>query len=290
MKTGTEGIFNRTARLVGQTGMARLAAARVLLVGTGGVGSWCAESLVRSGIMHLTIVDSDLVCASNLNRQLMATTLTLGQPKVQVLAERLRSINPEAQIMPIVGTFSAETLESFNLSQYDVIIDAIDSIPDKALLLIEACKTDARVYSSMGAALKLDPSRIAVTEFWKVHGCPLARALRNRFRKTGQFPSRKIKCVYSDELLSNVQLYEADASTSNKTDASTANQADANDANQTAANQAAANKADVANDQSAGGTALQAVMTDAGNGSIVHITAIFGFTLAAQVFNDLLKD
>lgn len=236
--TGTEGIFNRTARLVGPEAMQRLASVRVLLVGTGGVGSWCAESLIRSGIMHLTMADPDDVCASNLNRQLMATVPELGRKKVEVLAERLKTINPDAEIITRTDAFTAETLDSYALGSYDFVIDAIDSIEDKALLILETLKTDATLFSSMGAALKRDPMRIGITEFWKVQGCPLAKALRTRFRKTGQFPSRKFKCVYSDELLSNFDIPG----------------------------------------------------TDRGNGTVAHITAIFGFNLAALVFNRIVGE
>ena len=164
--------------LLGNEAMDRIAQKRVIIFGVGGVGSWCAESLVRSGIRQLTIVDSDRVCITNSNRQLMATTKTVGQVKVDALKERLLSINPKAEITALQQIFSEETAESFELDTYDYIIDAIDSLKDKAALILLACKTKAKFFSSMGAALKLDPTRIKVTEFWKVQGDPLARALR----------------------------------------------------------------------------------------------------------------
>ena len=183
--------------------MERIAQKRVIIFGVGGVGSWCAESLVRSGIHQLTIVDSDCVCITNINRQLMATTKTIGQVKVDALKERLLTINPEAEITALQKIFTQETAEEFNLDSYDYIIDAIDSLKDKALLILMACRTKAKFFSSMGAALKMDPTRIRVTEFWKVQGDPLARALRKKFKSQQQFPKRKFQCVYSDELLSN---------------------------------------------------------------------------------------
>ena len=194
-------IFQRSELLLGSEAMERIAEKRVIVFGVGGVGSWCAESLVRSGIKHLTIVDSDSVCASNINRQLMATTQTIGQVKVDVLRERLLSINPAAEITALHQFFTAETADSFNLESYDYIIDAIDTLKDKTLLILMACNTEAKFFSSMGAALKLDPTRIKIAEFWKVQGDPLARVIRKRFKREGQYPARKFQCVYSDELV-----------------------------------------------------------------------------------------
>ena len=238
-----DGIFRRSELLLGDDVMERIAQKRVILFGVGGVGSWCAESLVRSGIHHLTIVDSDRVCVTNINRQLMATTKTVGQVKVEVLKERLLTINPSAEITALQKIFTKETAGEFDLDSYDYIIDAIDSLKDKALLILMATQTKAKLYSSMGAALKMDPTRIQVTEFWKVKGDPLARALRNRFKRDKTFPKRKFQCVYSDELLEN------------KTMVSTNRQPMDPD--------------------------------DKGNGSIVHITAIFGFTLAGLVLESV---
>ena len=183
-------IFRRAELLLGDEVMSSIGQKRVIIFGVGGVGSWCAESLVRSGITHLTIVDSDRVCITNINRQLMATSKTVGQVKVEALKERLLSINPQAEITALQQIFTAETADSFDIGSYDYIIDAIDSLK-------------AKFYSSMGAALKLDPTRIKTAEFWKVQGDPLARALRKRFKRDGQYPKRKFQCVYSDELLEN---------------------------------------------------------------------------------------
>lgn len=183
--------------------MEHMAAANVIIFGVGGVGSWCAECLVRSGIRRLTIVDSDRVCATNINRQLMATTLTVGRPKVEVLRQRLLDINPDAEVTALEQVYSEETCSSFRLDDYDYVIDAIDSLKDKALLVLEACKSRATLFSSMGAALKLDATRIRVSDFRKVEGDPLARALRRKFKSWQQFPERRFLCVWSDEQLSN---------------------------------------------------------------------------------------
>ena len=178
-----EEIFNRTELLLGRETLHSIANKRVILFGVGGVGSWCAESLVRSGIHHLTIVDSDCVCATNINRQLIATTETIGHPKVEVLKQRLLSINPVADIKAIQQVYCAETADSFQIETYDYILDAIDSLENKVLLIQRACESSGRLFSSMGAALKMDPLKINIAEFWKVKGCPLAKALRQKFKK-----------------------------------------------------------------------------------------------------------
>lgn len=196
-------IFNRTELLVGPEAMKRFEALRVIIFGVGGVGSWCAEALVRSGVSKMTIVDSDRVCITNVNRQLMATMNTVGMVKVEALKERLLSINPKAEIDARQQIFCAETLESFHLEEYDYIIDCIDSLKDKALLIEVGTRQPGRFLSSMGAALKIDPTKVEVAEFWKVKGCPLARALRNKFKRQKRFPAKKFLCVYSEELLPN---------------------------------------------------------------------------------------
>lgn len=235
-------IFTRTRRLVGDEAMERLHAARVIVFGVGGVGGWCAESLVRSGIRRLTIVDMDDVAPSNLNRQLPATVSAIGQAKVDVLRSRFRDINPHAEVVGLRRRYTAETSASFGLEGYDYVVDAIDSLEDKAHLILTATACGTRLFSSMGAALKLDPARIDVAEFWKVKGCPLAAALRRRFKKRGEFPARKFRCVYSEELLENLGTTDEDPGT----------------------------KARV-------------------NGTFAHATAIFGFTLAGLVVQDILK-
>lgn len=201
-------IFNRTERLLGDEAMERIAQARVILFGVGGVGGWTAEALVRSGIVNLTIVDADNVAVSNINRQIMATTETVGKSKVEVLRQRLLAINPQAEITALHALYTAETAAEFNLDSYHYIIDAIDSLADKASLILEATRTRAKLFSSMGAARKLNPERIHIAEFWKVKGCPLAAALRSKFKKSGVFPSKKFKCVYSDELVENLGTLE----------------------------------------------------------------------------------
>jgi len=227
-------IFLRSELLLGADAMEHLARKRVILFGVGGVGSWCAEALVRTGLRQLTIVDFDNVDVTNVNRQLMATTKTVGQVKVEVLRERLLAINPDVEVTALQQTFTEETAADFQLDTYDYIIDAIDSLKDKAALILLACQTKARLLSSMGAAMKLNPARIQVAEFWRVKGDPLARALRNRFKKEQRFPKRKFQCVFSDEP-----------------------------------------------------PRLSPQAPPQAKGSLVHITAIFGMTLAGLIIQDI---
>lgn len=261
-----QAIFRRSELLLGNEVMESIAQKRVIIFGVGGVGSWCAESLVRSGIRQLAIVDSDRVCITNINRQLMATTQTVGHVKVEALRQRLLTINPAAEITALQKIFTEETAESFNLESYDYIIDAIDSLKDKALLILMACRTKAKFFSSMGAALKLDPTRIQVTEFWKVKGDPLARALRNRFKRDKSFPSKKFQCVYSDELLQN-RGHNATCGT----EQCMCPKAQAGPGDPSLLNHEwCSSKAQI-------------------NGTLAHITAIFGFMLAGLVIQDIVK-
>ncbi len=215
--------------------MARMAATHVLLVGVGGVGSWTAECLIRTGIGHLTIVDGDVIAASNINRQLMALHSTVGLPKVTVLADRLRDINPEAEVIAHQLFFTAETAPQFDLNSYDYILDCIDRLDDKIALLVAATKSNATVLSSMGAGRKIDPMRVRVAELWKVRGCPLGKHLRKTMRRAHLTLSQPVQCVYSEELLDNA-----------------------------------------------------CVADDNGNGTVAHVTAIFGCTLAGLLINDLI--
>ena len=237
------GIFDRVSLLLGRDALEALASKRVIVFGVGGVGSWCAECLVRTGVGHLTIVDFDRVSVTNVNRQLMATSKNVGEVKVNVLRERLLEINPDADITAVEGAYTDENREEFHLQDYDCVIDCIDSLKDKISLLVYATTMPARVYSSMGAALKLDPTKIQVAEFWKVHGCPLGSALRSRIRHQHLSLSQRVMCVFSDEVLPNLGAEENDETCTYKARI---------------------------------------------NGSLAHITAIFGFTLAGLVIKDMV--
>ncbi len=249
MKNIAEGIFHRSELLMGKEMMENLAQKKVIIFGVGGVGSWCAESLVRSGIKNLTMVDSDLICVTNVNRQLHATTKTVGQVKIDALKDRLLEINPEANITGIQKVYNADTNDEFELEKYDIIIDAIDSLSSKIHLIRKATRTDAMFVSSMGAALKIDPTRVKVAEFWKVRGCPLGSAIRKRIRR-GDLPAKKFMCVYSDELLENKGEVFHD---------------------QDESHQANNKKASI-------------------NGTVSHITAIFGLMIAGLVIQSIYNE
>ena len=194
--------FSRVERLVGPDGLAKLGKSRVILFGVGGVGGWCAESLVRSGIGHLTIVDPDCVDESNINRQLPATSSTVGLPKVEVLRERLLDINPNCEVIALQKRYEAGV--TWGLEGYDIIIDAIDSLKDKAALILEASAAPGTFFSSMGAACKIDPTKVRVAEFFSVRGCPLGSALRKKLRQAKTLPAKPFLCVYDEEVLPNL--------------------------------------------------------------------------------------
>ena len=191
--------FSRSEALLGAETMEALRTKRVILFGVGGVGSWCAEALIRTGLTHLTIVDDDVVQASNTNRQLPATRATIGRPKVEVLKERLLTINPEAEIIALQMRYTEETASNFPLSTFHFIIDAIDSVPDKTDLILIATRARVKIFSSMGAALRFDPTQVTTGELMAIKGDALAKAVRARMKKIGQKPYRKVKCVYSTE-------------------------------------------------------------------------------------------
>ncbi len=257
-------IFTRLNLLLGEETMERVLNKRVIIFGVGGVGSWCAESLVRSGISHLTIVDSDRVCITNVNRQLQATTKTVGMVKVEVLKERLLEINPQAEINAMQEIYSAENADMFQLETYDYIIDAIDSLKDKIHLILHATECPGKLFSAMGAALKMDPTKIQVAEFWEVNGCPLASMMRKRLRKAKTYPKKKFLCVFSPEVLPN-----KGAETTCGTSACMCPKAII-----------AAGNPELINHEWCSSKAQI-------NGTSAHITAIFGFMLAGLVMNDL---
>lgn len=196
--------LSRTELLFGSSALDAMRKARVAVFGVGGVGSWCVEALARTGVGNLMLVDSDRVCESNINRQLMATARTLGRPKVEVFAERLREINPGISLELREEFYDVSTADSFNLSQWDFVVDAIDSLDSKALLIRRALAIPSvTLFSSMGAARKCDMFQIRSGSFRKVAGDGLARALRRKFRETGGIPERNFTCVWSPEQREN---------------------------------------------------------------------------------------
>ena len=193
--------FSRSEALLGAETMEALRTKRVIIFGVGGVGSYAAEALIRTGLIHLTMVDGDTVQPSNINRQLPATRATLGMPKVEALKQRLLSINPEAEIEAIAEFYhdDNENLKS-QITNHQYLIDAIDSVNDKVDLILYASRVRGmKVFSSMGAALRFDPTQVTTGELMAIKGDALAKAVRARMKKIGQHPYKKIRCVYSTE-------------------------------------------------------------------------------------------
>lgn len=189
--------LSRIEQLVGESAMERLANMRIAIFGVGGVGSVCAECLVRSGACNLTLIDSDCVSESNINRQLPAFVSTIGQAKVDVLAKRFADISPSAKITAIQALYSTNDRSLFDFKSFDVVIDAIDSLAHKIDLLATASEAGCKVFCSLGAAGKLDPTQVRTASIWQTKGCPLGKLVRNGLRKrnfTGDFMA-----VYSEE-------------------------------------------------------------------------------------------
>ena len=178
--------YDRTRMLIGQEGIDRLQAAHVVVAGVGGVGSFAAEALARAGVGALTLIDNDVVDITNLNRQIHATMQTVGQPKVQVMAERLAAVAPELQVHQKQAFLLADnTAEVLGEVRYDYIIDAVDTVTAKLALIQYALERNIPVISSMGTANKLDATKFEVTDISKTHTCPLARVMRKELRDRG---------------------------------------------------------------------------------------------------------
>ena len=188
--------FARTELLLGQLAMARLFSARVAVFGIGGVGSFAAEALARAGVGALDLFDDDKVCLTNINRQLIATHKTIGKKKVDVMRERILEINPKCAVTAHECFYGADNAEGYDLSAYDYIVDAIDTVSSKLLLIERAFQVNVPVISCMGAGNKLDPTRFAVADIYSTSVCPLARVMRRELKKRG-IPALKV--VYSTE-------------------------------------------------------------------------------------------
>ena len=192
-----ENQFSRTERLLGKENMEKLSAARVCIFGIGGVGGYVAEALARSGVGHLELVDNDVVCLSNMNRQIIATHQTLGQYKVDAMKERILSINPEAEVVTHRCFYLPETQAQFDFTTFDYVVDAIDTVAGKISLVLQAEASGTPIISSMGAGNKLDPAAFQVADIYQTNVCPLAKVMRKELKKRGV---KKLKVVYSKEL------------------------------------------------------------------------------------------
>jgi tRNA threonylcarbamoyladenosine dehydratase len=254
-------LFQRATLLVGRAAMARMAACRVIVFGVGGVGSWCAEALARTGFRRLTLVDSDTICVTNVNRQLQATAFNVGAVKADELRRRLLEINPQGDFAAIRSAFDERTCSQFDLAHYDYVVDAIDSLKNKVLLIERCARSGVRFYSSMGAAARLDPAQVRTGTLDQTRMCPLARAVREGLRKR-QVPLRAVTCVYSLE-----PPIEPLGAAECGTDACLCVPARPGEA--AAFPDWCSSKARI-------------------NGAMVHVTAVFGFALAGLVIRDIL--
>lgn len=188
--------FSRTELLFGKSAIEKLADCRVAVFGIGGVGGYTVEALVRSGIGTIDLIDNDTVCLTNINRQIYATHKTIGQYKVDVAAQRIAEINPNAVVHTYKTFYMPETSGQFNFSDYDYVVDAIDTVTGKLELIVNAYQCNTPIISSMGAGNKLDPTAFEVADIYETSVCPLARVMRRELHKRG-IP--KLKVVYSKE-------------------------------------------------------------------------------------------
>ena len=253
--------LQRLELLVGTTVLEKLVATRVIVFGLGGVGSWCAEALVRSGIGTLAVVDCDVVCVTNINRQIQAMPSTIGKSKCAELAARLREIQPLATIIEIPRRFDKTTADQFDLARYDYVIDAIDSLSPKVELIIRASRFGTKVFSALGASNKLDPARIVVASLWDSYNCSLGKFVRKRLRRHGF--DGEVTCIYSPEERKPI----ADFNSLIANDRSSPMPVDENGL------------------EEAENEELQSAPKQI-NGSAVHITGTFGFMLAGLVIQD----
>lgn len=200
--------FSRTYALLGPDSKAKLSSARVAVFGIGGVGGHLAEALVRSGIGHIDLIDGDIVSESNINRQIVALKSTIGRPKVEVMKKRLLDINPDCKVTTRYDFYTLDNKDTFDLSNYDYIADAIDSVSAKIDIIVRAKTLNVNIISAMGAGNKLDPTKFKVADIAKTSVCPLARVMRKELRARGV---NHLKVVYTEEQDKGANLAEGNA-------------------------------------------------------------------------------
>lgn len=205
--------FSRTELLLGKEAIDKLKNSRVAVFGIGGVGGYVCEALVRSGVGHFDLIDSDTVCMSNLNRQIIATRSTLGEYKVDVMKKRMSDINPDVDVRVHKSFFLPENSDSFPFEEYDYVVDAVDTVAAKIELVMKCDKEGVPIMSSMGAGNKLDASAFRVADIYKTKVCPLAKVMRHELKKRG---IKKLKVVYSEEMPIKPEVKERETGTSQR--------------------------------------------------------------------------
>ncbi|MCF6776217.1 tRNA threonylcarbamoyladenosine dehydratase [Thiotrichales bacterium 19X7-9] len=193
-----QGLFERTSILINDDGIEKLNKSRILLAGVGGVGSFAAEALARAGVGYIKLIDADVVSASNLNRQLVALESTIDQKKVDIMAERIKDINPNCQVDVVADFIRKDNMDEIFSEPFDYVLDAIDSLTCKVAYVRTAHEKGYRVISSMGAGGKIDPTRVQIKDVYKTSVCKLARLMRIRLKRQGV--KKGIKAVFSDEV------------------------------------------------------------------------------------------
>ena len=188
--------FSRTQLLYGEEAIKKLSESRVAIFGIGGVGGYVCEALVRSGVGHFDLIDDDKVCLTNLNRQILATRKTVGKYKAEVMAERMKEINPDVDIRIHKCFFLPENANDFQFDEYDYVVDAVDTVTAKLELIMRSQSFGVPIISAMGAGNKIDAGRLKIADIYDTQVCPLARVMRHELRKRGV---KKLKVVYSDE-------------------------------------------------------------------------------------------
>ncbi len=260
--------FNRLQLLTGDGVVKRLHATRVIIFGIGGVGSWCAEALARSGVGTITLVDSDLICRTNINRQVQATLASVGKVKVKELAARLLAINPDMTVEARQEVYRRGSADTFLLAGYDYVIDAIDSLSAKVDLIISATEAGATVYTALGASCKIDPTRIRIAPLWESQGCHLGKLVRKRLRRR-KFSGTPL-CVYSEELLPVRETENGIGCGSGNCICPKVVVSASDDEEDVLIHEWCSKKKQI-------------------NGSAVHITGIYGFFLAGMVLQDVVR-
>lgn len=205
--------FSRTELLLGEEAIDKLKNSRVAVFGIGGVGGYVCEALVRSGVGHFDLIDSDTVCMSNLNRQIIATRSTVGEYKVDVMKKRMSDINPDVDVRVHKCFFLPENSDSFPFEEYDYVVDAVDTVAAKIELVMKCDKEGVPIMSSMGAGNKLDASAFRVADIYKTKVCPLAKVMRHELKKRG---IKKLKVVYSEEMPIKPEVKEQETGTSQR--------------------------------------------------------------------------
>ena len=258
-------VFARTKLLLGEDALERLSKARVIIFGVGGVGGYVAEALARSGVGHIELVDKDVVDETNINRQIIALQSTIGRYKTEVMKERILDINPDAEVvthnifyLPKTANEyeESEAYDEIDFSQYDYVVDAVDTVTAKLFIIEEADRCKVPVISSMGAGNKLDPTSFKVADIYKTSVCPLAKVMRRELKKRG---IKKLKCVYSTE--------EALQITDDKTDKETVTDNNENDLHS---------------------EEKKSVRKKKAPGSVAFVPSVAGLIIAGEVVKDLI--